>query len=407
MSRISLYDYQLDAISRMKNGCILCGGVGSGKSRTSLAYYFKEQGGDLSHPNTSLMKNPRDLYIITTARKRDTLEWEGELGPFLLSTNPEANHYENNVVIDSWNNIKKYKDVHGAFFIFDEQRVVGSGAWVKAFLNIARKNRWILLSATPGDTWSDYIPVFVANGFYKNKTEFTREHVVYSRFTKYPKIDRYLSTGRLIRLRNSILVDMDFQRQTVSHHEDIYVKYDIAAYKDAGRLRWNPFTNEPIRDAAGLCYVWRRIVNSDESRQIAVLELFEDHPKMIIFYNFNYELDILKEVFDGIEGVEVAEWNGHKHQPIPRSKTWVYLVQYTAGAEGWNCITTNTIVFFSQNYSYKIMQQAAGRIDRLNTPFRDLYYYHLKTRSGIDLAISKALKEKRNFNERKFIDGRM
>ena len=404
MARIELYDYQLDAISRMKNGCILCGGVGSGKSRTSLAYYFLQQGGELD-PHRK-MKNPKDLYIITTARKRDTLEWEGEMTPFLLSTNPEVNAYKNKVIVDSWNNIKKYKDVYGAFFIFDEQRVVGSGAWVKAFLNITRKNKWILLSATPGDSWSDYIPVFVANGFYKNKTEFTREHIVYSRFTKYPKIDRYLGTGKLIRLRNSILVDMDFKRQTISHHEDIYVRYDIDKYKDAGKLRWDPYKNEPIRDASGLCYVWRRIVNEDESRQVAVLELFEKHPKMIIFYNFNYELDLLKEVFDGIEGVEIAEWNGHKHQPIPGSKSWVYLVQYTAGAEGWNCITTDTIVFFSQNYSYKIMQQSAGRIDRLNTPFTDLYYYHLKTRSGIDLAISRALKEKRNFNERKYVEGR-
>ena len=398
---IELYDYQLDAISRMKNGCILCGGVGSGKSRTSLAYYFTQQGGslDLYKP----MKQPKDLYIITTARKRNTLEWEGELAPFCMSTNPEANAYENTIVIDSWNNIKKYKEVHGAFFIFDEQRVVGSGAWVKAFLNIARKNDWILLSATPGDTWSDYIPVFVANGFYKNKTEFVREHIVFSRFTKYPKIDRYLGTGKLIRLRNSILVDMDFKRQTVAHHEDIYVKYDIDKYKTAGKLRWDPYKNEPITDASDLCYVWRRIVNSDESRQVALLELFEKHPKMIIFYNFNYELDLLKEVFGGIQGVEVAEWNGHKHQPIPGSKSWVYLVQYTAGAEGWNCITTDTIVFFSQNYSYKVMSQAAGRIDRLNTPFTDLYYFHLKTRSGIDLAISRALHEKRNFNEGKFV----
>lgn len=402
---ISLYDYQLDAISRMKNGCILCGGVGSGKSRTSLAYYFLQQGGGLKPYKP--MTQPKDLYIITTARKRDTLEWEGELAPFLLSTNPEASAYQNKVVIDSWNNIKKYKEVHGAFFIFDEQRVVGSGAWVKAFLNIARKNDWILLSATPGDTWSDYIPVFVANGFYKNKTEFTRRHIVFSRFTKYPKIDRYLETGRLIRLRNSILVDMDFKRQTVSHHEDIYVKYDIDKYKTAGKLRWDPYKNEPIRDASGLCYVWRRIVNEDDSRQLAVLELFEKHPKMIIFYNFNYELDILKEVFGGIDGVDVAEWNGHRHEPIPTGKSWAYLVQYTAGAEGWNCITTDTIVFFSQNYSYKVMAQASGRIDRLNTPFTDLYYYHLKTRSGIDLAISRALREKRNFNERKFIDGRV
>lgn len=404
MARISLYDYQLDAISRMKNGCILCGGVGSGKSRTSLAYYFKEQGGcvDPYRP----MKNPKDLYIITTARKRDTLEWEGELTPFLMSKNPGVSFYKNKIVIDSWNNIKKYKAVYGAFFIFDEQRVVGSGAWVKSFLDIARKNAWILLSATPGDTWSDYIPVFVANGFYKNKTEFTREHVVFSRFTKYPKIDRYLGTGKLIRLRNSILVDMDFKRQTVSHHEDIYVKYDVDKYKATGKNRWDPFKNEPIRDASGLCYVWRRIVNEDESRQVALLELFEKHPKMIIFYNFNYELDILKEVFGGLRGVEVAEWNGHRHAPIPTSRSWVYLVQYTAGAEGWNCITTDTIVFFSQNYSYKIMQQSAGRIDRLNTPFTDLYYYHLKSRSGIDLAISRALHEKRNFNERKYVEGR-
>lgn len=401
---IELYDYQLDAVRRLKTGSILCGGVGSGKSRTSLAYYFTQQGGQLKPYGE--MKNPKDLYIITTARKRDTLEWESELPIFRMSKIPGEGLYENKIVIDSWNNIKKYKEVHGAFFIFDEQRVVGSGAWVKAFLNIARKNDWILLSATPGDTWSDYIPVFVANGFYKNKTEFTREHVVFSRFTKYPKIDRYLGTGKLIRLRNSILVDMDFKRQTVSHHEDIYVRYDIDKYKAAGKLRWDPFKNEPIRDASGLCYVWRRIVNEDESRQVALLELFEKHPKMIIFYNFNYELDILKEVFGGIRGVSVAEWNGHQHQPIPAGKTWVYLVQYTAGCEGWNCVQTDTIVFYSQNYSYKVMAQAAGRIDRLNTPYTDLYYYHLKSRSGIDLAISRALKEKRNFNERKYVEGR-
>ena len=405
MSGISLYDYQLDAVNRMKNGCILCGGVGSGKSRTSLAYYYKEQGGQLGTENYIPMQNPRDLYIITTARKRDTKEWEGELSPFLLTTNPEVAYYKNKVMIDSWNNIGKYKDVHSAFFIFDEQRVVGSGAWVKAFLNIARKNKWILLSATPGDTWSDYIPVFVANGFYKNKTAFTREHIVYSRFTKYPKIDHFINTGKLIRYRNDILVTMDFNRQTVAHHEDIFCRYDVVKYKDASKNRWDPFKNEPIINAAGLCYVWRKIVNTDESRQVALLELFEKHPKMIIFYNFDYELDILREVFENVD-VTTAEWNGHLHQPVPNCRRWIYLVQYTAGAEGWNCISTDTIVFYSQNYSYKVMQQAAGRIDRLNTRFVDLYYYHLKSRSGIDLAISRALSQKRNFNEGKYVGDR-
>lgn len=399
---IQLRDYQLKAIQQMRNGCILCGGVGSGKSRTSLAYYYMTQGGELNTAEYVPMDDPpKDLYIITTARKRDTLEWEGELAPFLLSTHPELNLYQHKVVVDSWNNIGKYKDVKNAFFIFDEQRVVGSGAWVKAFIKITKVNDWILLSATPGDTWTDYIPVFVANGFYKNKTEFIREHIVYSRFSKYPKVDRYVNTKRLIRLRDRILVDMDFKRETISHHEDVYVNYDIPMYKDTMKKRWDPYKNEPIINASGLCYILRKIVNTDESRQLALLELYEKHPKMIVFYNFDYELDILKGLYYG-EDVEVAEWNGHKHQPIPEGDAWVYLVQYTAGAEGWNCVKTDTIVFYSQNYSYKVMQQSAGRIDRLNTPFRDLYYYHLKTRSGIDLAISRALQSKKKFNETRF-----
>ena len=402
MSGISLFDYQLDAVSRMQNGCVLCGGVGSGKSRTSLAYYYKEQGGILDTKNYNKMKNPKDLYIITTARKRDTCEWEGELAYFLLSTDPKISGYKNKVIVDSWNNIQKYKNVTDSFFIFDEQRVVGSGVWVKSFLKIAKNNDWILLSATPGDTWQDYIPVFIANGFYRNRTEFCNEHVIYSRFSKFPKIDRYINTGRLIRLRDRILVDMDFKRETIAHHEDIIVQYDISKYKEIMRNRWDPYNNEPITNASGLCYVLRKIVNSDESRQIALMDILESRPRVIVFYNFDYELDILMNLAYG-KGVEVAQWNGHKHQPIPDSDKWVYLVQYNAGAEGWNCIKTDTIVFYSQNYSYKVMQQSAGRIDRLNTPYIDLYYYHLKSRSGIDLAISKALRDKKKFNETRWV----
>ena len=299
MAGISLRDYQLDAVNRMMNGCILCGGVGSGKSRTALAYYYKENGGSLNTNEYVPMNDVDlpDLYIITTARKRDTAEWEGELSPFLLSSHPEVNLYRNRIIIDSWNNISKYSSVTNAFFIFDEQRVVGSGAWVKAFLKIAKSNKWILLSATPGDTWEDYIPVFVANGFYKNRTAFKEEHMVIRWVNgKYPKIERYMGVGKLMLLRNRILIDMDFKRQTISHHEDINVEYDISKYKEVGRTRWNPYKNEPIVNASELCYVWRRIVNSDNSRQTAVLELFDRHPKMIIFYMFDYELNILKNL---------------------------------------------------------------------------------------------------------------
>lgn len=408
---IELRDYQIDAVRKMKNGCILCGGVGSGKSRTALSYYYLQQGGDPSSlvgEDYLPMDDTRiqDLYIITTARKRDTLEWDGELIPFLMTTGSDSKLYQHNVTVDSWNNIGKYSDITDAFFIFDEQRVVGSGAWVKAFLKITKRNNWILLSATPGDTWSDYIPVFVANGFYKNRSEFIREHVIYKRFSKFPQVDRYINTRRLIRLRDRILVDMDFDRPTIAHHEDIYTQYDIPTYKSLQRNRWNLWEDKPIENAGEFCYCQRKLVNSDESRSVAVLELLEKHPKAIIFYNFDYELDILKDL-GYMEGTEIAEWNGHKHQPLPEGDKWVYLVQYTAGCEGWNCIRTDTIIFYSQNYSYKVMTQACGRIDRMNTPYKDLYYYHLKSRSSIDLAINRALAAKKNFNEGKYANSFM
>lgn len=395
---LPLYDYQMEAIKKMKNGCILRGGVGSGKSRTALAYYYIKQDGVIGTENCVPMGNPpKDLYIITTARKRDTLEWEGEMVPFLLSTKKENNLYSNKVVVDSWNNIQKYSDIRDSFFIFDEQRVVGYGSWVKAFLSIAKKNEWILLSATPGDTWHDYIPVFIANGFYKNKTEFEREHAVYSRLSKFPKVERYINTGKLIRLRNSILVDMEFERNTIPHHEDVVCDYDILGYKELIRKRWNLEKGKPIENASEFCFCLRKLVNTDTSRQIKLMEILERHNKAIIFYNFDYELEILRKLCAD-SGLTVAEWNGHVHQPVPSGHYWAYLVQYTAGAEGWNCITTDTIIFYSQNYSYKITTQAAGRIDRLNTPYTDLYYYHLKSKSSIDLAISRSLAAKKDFN---------
>lgn len=402
MPGIQLRDYQIEAVKNMHNGCILCGGVGSGKSITGLAYYYIQQGGKINTGTYEKMFNPKDLYIITTAKKRDSLEWEGELTHFLL--HPAGNIYGNKVVIDSWNNIKKYVGITDAFFIFDEQRVVGYGAWTKSFLKITKSNDWILLSATPGDTWMDYIPVFIANGFYKNKTAFINEHVVYKRNVKFPVVDRYLNTGRLMRLRKRILVGMDYHREAVRHNEEVIVNYDTLTYKDICKRRWNIFEDKPIENASEFCQCLRRVVNTAESRQIALLELVEKHPRSIIFYNYDFELELLRDILTAA-GLTIAEWNGHKHQEIPDTDQWCYLVQYNAGSEGWNCVLTDTIIFYSQTYSYRTLEQASGRIDRMNTPYFDLYYYHLRSRSGIDLAIKKALGQKKKFNESNFYGG--
>lgn len=401
MAGVTLYGYQEEALEKMRNGCILNGGVGSGKSRTSLAYYYTLMGGKINTRNYIRMINPIDLYIITTARKRDTCEWESELANFYMSTDMDVNLYSNHICIDSWNNIKKYTEVNGAFFIFDEQRVVGYGAWTKAFLKIARRNRWILLSATPGDTWSDYIPVFIANGFYRNKTDFYSQHCIFSRYTKYPKIEKYINTGRLLKLRDAILIDMAFDRKTIRHEETMLVDYNHTLYDSVSGTRWNPYKDKPIENAGEFCLVLRRIVNSDISRQESVMKILKEHPKAIIFYSYDYELELLRKLLENYDW-PYSEWNGHKHEDILTGERWAYLVEYIAGCEGWNCTTTDTVIFYSQNYSYKVMQQAMGRIDRLNTPYIDLYYYNLKSKSRIDMAISQSLKRKKKFNERKF-----
>lgn len=364
------------------------------------------------------MLDPRPLYIITTARKRDTGEWENELRRFGFEKNGEN---EIEYTIDSWNNLHKYAKVYGGFFIFDEQRVVGKGKWVKSFYRVARKNQWILLTATPGDTWLDYIPVFIANGFYRNRSEFLAEHAVYNPYiTKFPKIDRFTEVGLLEKHRRAITVRMVYEKHTKRHWNNIELDYDKDLYKQIWKDRWDPWKEEPIKDISGCCYLLRKVSNTSSERVKTALWLTLNSKthKAVIFYNYDYELTMLKDdieqmVSEAMENdptgfsamygsFEIAEWNGHKHQPIPRSGSWVYLVQYNAGAEGWNCVETDTEIFFSQNYSYKMMEQAAGRIDRMNTPFEDLYYYILKTDSPIDKAISKAITNKKTFNEHKY-----
>ena len=403
---MELYSHQIKAIEQLKNGSILCGDVGTGKSRTALAYYYiKVCGGNMEINNEGSWGEPtapRDLFIITTAKKRDDLEWLHECEPFGVYEDQEKSVCNVKLTVDSWNNIKKYVGVTGAFFIFDEQRVCGYGAWVKAFLRIARNNQWILLSATPGDTWTDYIPVFIANGFYRNKTDFNTRHCIFSPFTTYPKIDRFVNVGELMRHRSEILVRMKYKKQALSHHVNVSAAYDKQLYLTVFKNRWDPFDNCPIEEVGKLCYLLRKVVNSDPSRLVAVKEIAESKPRVIIFYNYTYEVEALRKLFYDLE-IPYAEWNGQKHEKIPETERWGYFVQYSAGCEGWNCITSDTIIFYSQNYSYRMTVQASGRIDRMNTPFTDLYYYHIKSSAPIDMAIARALNNKKNFNEKGFI----
>lgn len=654
---VELKSHQQEAVDKLSNGKILYGGTGVGKTITSLAYFYTKVCKGVLNDFGS-MRTPRDLYVITTAKVRNEKDWEITAAKFGIYN--EGGIENLSITVDSWNNIAKYRDVEGAFFIFDEQRVVGSGAWTKAFEKIAKSNEWILLSATPGDTWLDYIPVFIANGFYKNRTAFKREHVVYNHYGKFPKVDRYIGTGKLVRHRNNILVHMPYERHTTRHVKEVVVDYNTELFDRVVKKRWHVFENRPLKDVAELFVVMRKVVNTDGSRLDAIRQLLVKHPRLIVFYNFDYELEMLRTLgvdlqemsrsqssspekvsesfldtrstngngtyskHSGIEcqkgesecqtktnhlfgmlleedlrakselsseksesllkthqdetdislrrkisgsssndsdsspGSEtlsrigetisadslesllksskhlekssnlnlepsqmtngsgskssssdtitpqesptsqksetsilentgtppsanssyavtvplsqkeesecqtskdikknsnepnqscdtidtilepesgmalsksrtqpdpnapvqdvkfdsgewnnqswsIREWNGHKHHPAPTTDRWIYLVQYTAGSEGWNCVSTDSMVFYSLTYSYKQFWQAQGRIDRMNTPFEHLKYYVLVSKSLIDKAIQRSLKGKKSFNEQSFV----
>lgn len=385
-----LYPYQQKAIDELRSGSILCGGVGSGKSFTVLSYFLQKE---------FTQANPKDLYIITTAMKRDRLEWDAECAKVGLSKVRENSIVDCQVFIDSWNNIHKYEEVANAFFIFDEQKVMGNGAWVKSFYKIVKKNHWILATATPGDTWMAYIPVFVANGYYKNRTAFIREHITYDPYAKFPKIKKIFNTQKLEALRKAVTVEMPCKKNTVTHMRLVSTEFNKDLTDQIYYGRWDPINGEPIRDIAQACLLMRKVVYTDSSRLLALGDIFKEHPRLIVFYNFNSELELLIDFCESHK-ITYAQWNGHSHQPVPETDCWIYLVQYNAGAEAWECIATNVVVFYSQNYSYQIMTQAAGRIDRMNTPYHDLYYYILTSKSLIDQMVTKALKNKKNFNEK-------
>lgn len=403
---IKLYSHQEEALDKLKNGNILQGGTGSGKSLTALIYYYqKVLEGNILTEELSLPKKHIDLYIITTAKKRDSLEWEDDLLKICLY--PDKDHYNDyndvNIFIDSWNNIKKYITVKDAFFIFDEQKVTSFGTWSKSFIKISRNNQWILLTATPGDSWLQYLSVFIANGFYANKKEFERKHIVYNTYvTKYPCIDYYVNVSKLIEYRDQITVQMKFVRGTNQIHKYVKVSYDQDLYFKTMKNRWDYINDCPFENISALCSSLRKITNTDPSRIDAVANILKEHRKAIIFYSFDYELYLLRDLLSST-GYLWKEWNGHKHEEVPKGDHWVYLINYSSGAEAWNCITTDTIIFYSQTYSYKTLVQATGRIDRLNTPYVNLYYYHIISDSKIDRAIANTLNNKKKFNELDFI----
>lgn len=407
MPGVNLRQFQHECVQALRSGKVLAAGVGAGKSIMALYWYVTKCCTVRTSHNANgelfqIMPGSPDLVIITTAKKRDNHEWDDELYRYALHQGENSKKMGRvHVTIDSWNNITKYVDT-SAVFIFDEQRAIGSGAWSKAFVRIARRNPWVMLSATPADTWSDWCPIFVADGFYRNRTEFFRRHAVYSRYTKYPRIDRWIDEDYLNRCRDRVLVTCEVPRETERVVHQLTCAYDKETVRKAMKTRWNPETEEPFLNATELCFYLRRVIDTDPTRLSYAAHVVRDHRKVIIFYTLRAELEqILK--LEEVTGVPVYQYNGGRHDDLPQGNSWVYAVQFQAGSEGWNCTSCNTVLYWSLPYSYKQAEQAAGRIDRLDTSYKTLNYYIMRSFAPLDLGIIRALRNKENFNASGFL----
>lgn len=393
---MKLFRDQRDAVDRLRSGSVLFGGVGSGKSVAALAYFHdKVCDGNCEEEVAPKKKVP--LYIITTAKKRDLKEWDLDLARFGMSTDDNT-LIKMPIVIDSWNNIKKYREKKNSFFIFDEQCVTGKGAWVKSFLRIVKLNQWIMLSATPGDKWEDYIPIFIANGFYKNRRDFSDQHLVYDMYAKYPKVRAYMNVPKLERERKKVLVKMEDRRSTTRKHITVHVDYNKENYGTIVRKRFNPYLGKPVKNVSQYCALQRYAAAKGKYRPNAIADIAKKHKKVIVFYNFDYELEDLLTLRDRLPGYKINQYNGHAHDDLPTGTKWLYLVNYGSGDKGWNCTKTDTLVYYSLPYSYRKFEQAAGRIDRINTPYTTLYYYILISHARIDGKVQLCIRRKQNFN---------
>ena len=112
-------------------------------------------------------------------------------------------------------------------------------------------------------------------------SQLIRSHVIFNRFVKYPKVEAYIDTWKLTENRQKILVHMHYEKKTKHVIKLMYASYDESLYKFVSEKRWNVYTDKPIKNISELCYVWRKIVNDDKSREDIIGRIIEEKRKVI------------------------------------------------------------------------------------------------------------------------------
>lgn len=378
---INLYSYQEEYFKHVKPNYIYDMDTGTGKTIMGLHHhqtYFKD----------------KPLLIVAPASKINEGGWQRTIDEHYPNIEYDTCTY--NMLGKKWS---QYKDW---FVIFDEcHRLKNScGVWGKAGYNLTKISAgFILLSATAiPNGWEDSINYFKMFGLAKNKTQFIRNEAITTMDYGYMEILGWKNENKLKNMWKSISRHLSKDEATDLPplvFENVYFKAS-ATYKTIKKDR---IYNDVLYDNQMKLRHGLRL-NTNLKNKIEYIKDFVDstNDNIIIFYNYDEELKLLKENIDK----KTYLCNG-SIKDYPKKSEWdsikntVTLANYKSGSEAVEFTYANIIVYFSPTESYTEYYQSYGRCYR-NGQTKKVTAYKFITDNTIEADIYKALDSKQDFN---------
>lgn len=394
-----LYEYQKKVIDKADSSWLFALGTGTGKTILSIHHYLKHYNGE-------------SLLIIAPAQKVLEGGWDREVQRV-------ANFYNIQIQYDVMSYgvlAKKWNLYKGWFVIFDECHYVKNPTSQrgKAALNLTRiSTNFSLLSATPSSNgWADTINYMLMFNFYRNKTQFIKEHAIHE--TKFfgqkqiKVIADWKDQDKLKMLYQSISTKLskdDCLDLPPLIFEDVYFKvskeYEIIRKKRVLETENGPIAYDTVMK---LQHGLRFYANQKDKLSYTEMLAESTNENIVIFYYYQQEKDDLVKVL--AKNKKIYEVSG-KVNHLPSRDQWdelkntVTLVQYQAGAAGIELQYCNLVIFYTPTFSFQDYDQALGRAYR-NGQTKKVTVYRYITKKSVEEHVYRSLAEKKDFTESLF-----
>lgn len=391
-----LYNFQRQLLNSIEENYIIAADTGTGKTMMAIHHYLKHNTGE-------------PLLILAPPQKIKEGGWQRELD-FV------ASHYNIEIPYDiiSYGVLsKRWKEYKDWFLVMDECHYVKNPTSQrgKAAINLTKQStNFLLLSATPSSNgWGDTIAYMIMFGYYKNKTQFLKEHAVYNRIDygngPVNVVSDYRDQEKLQKLYQSFSIKLA-KEDCLDLPPLVFEKVHFKPSKEYNIIKKDRVLGEELFDnISKLQHGLRFYANQADKLKYTEMLLEGTEENVIIFYNYKQENEELKKIAKKLKK-KVFEVSGSKTN-LPDKEKWtslknsVTIVQYQAGAAGIELQYANIVIFHTPTYSYQDYEQALGRAYR-NGQTKKVTVYQYITKNTIETSIYQALAAKKDFTEELF-----